>query len=785
MRRSYVYLALAALVALAACSGGASHVTPAPGTTGGVPLTISVKLPAAGTSAAARLPAYVSSGTFAIAVFAAPNGQPLPSSTHGLTAPCSASACTITINVPAGVEHIAVGLIDANRNYLAVGDHLVSVIPGAANSVAFVFFGIPASVSFALLSGTTTFTPGLAASATLSVSFLDDSGAVISGSAPLFYTYSLTSNVGSAVTFTPSILDAGVIAPNSAGTSTNIVTVHYDGTIIKVPSLTLSAVSLDGQSQLAVSAPAFTFSGTAPVFSTIAQTGVNVATQQNGSTWLGYVPAAVTLSSGVAVSVQFPSSITTPAPGLTPNPGGSFAFQLGNGDAPFTTSRRIAATSPAVPPHLAYDLPNVPVLARTGLAAYSMHRSTFSARRARAQATVGATRNFWVDQASIASGTVSPVSIPFVLQAVTAHGQIWVDATRGTPTSTLSAGIINQIAGNFEAAYALVSRYYGSSAYAGNVQAGSFDAIACLPGGSTPTETYDTFPIPDPGYMSVLITDQSDLGQGFGGYNSPGDYFPQDLANCYGAESNETPTITIGWFNGGLAEAQGFDLEAIAHEYTEIVAWVQHAILRGGQEEPNSVLDGLAQIAQDLSRGGLSPDTVYSASVYLSRPENYALTSFSGLENGQYGVNCSGCYGETYLFFRYLVDRFGTGILATIAQTAQTGMANISVATGESPQQLIEDFATTLAVSGTGISNVAAYNYTTFPLRRAYADIDGNRYSAAQLTPQPALTVNAGLQTVGVYPGAFVFFALPSSGNAVKVTDVQQDRSLWLGLATK
>jgi hypothetical protein len=423
---------------------------------------------------------------------------------------------------------------------------------------------------------------------------------------------------------------------------------------------------------------------------------------------------------------------------------------------------------------------------RSGIAPNAAARAALTSRRPAAQALVGTSRSFWVNKIAISSPNATNfISVPYVLQAITPHAEIWVDATAGTPASTLAPAIITQIANNFETAYALVSRYYGSSSYAGAVPFGAMASKACASDGTPIPNTFDTFPIPDPGYMTVLITDQSNLGAGFGGYNSPGDYIPQDIANCADAESNATPTITIGWFNGGLAEAQTTNLEAIAHEYTEIVTWVQHAIVRGGAEEPNSVLDGLAQIAEDLSRGGLSPDTLSAAATYLAAPQNYSLTSFSGFENGQYSVNCNGCYGETYLFFRYLVDRFGTGILATIAQSAQTGMANIAGATGESPQQLIEDFATTLAVSGTGISSSSNFAYTTFPLRTAYTDLDGKHYTAAQLTPAATLTVSTSVQDVGVYPGAFVFFALPSSGNAVKVTDILQNRSLWLGLATK
>ncbi|HEV3089026.1 MAG TPA: hypothetical protein VGX96_17575, partial [Candidatus Elarobacter sp.] len=506
--------------------------------------------------------------------------------------------------------------------------------------------------------------------------------------------------------------------------------------------------------------------------------GVNVATQQNGRTWLGYVPAGATIANGVAASLLMPQS--------------SFdmlfnrvTLQLGNSAQPFSARRtaRNARTSRSVPATL-WDAPrrfDIAKMRQAGRPVTAGHAAPYAFRRPRSLA-VGAQQKFWVDKFDITSSNVTYVNTPFVLGAITQHGAIWIDATPGTKTSQTSAASIGQLANDFESTWTLVSTYFGSTSYAGSAPPGAFVAVTCANGAYQ--NAYDNFPVPDPGYTNVLVTDQSELGAGVGGYNSPTDFLPQSIANCIGVESNAAPTITIGYSGAGSA------IQPMVHEYAEVAAFVQHAIARGGSSEGNNVLDGLAMIAQDLVTGRPESNNVGLASVYLAAPENYSLTAFAGYENGNLSDNCQGCYGETYLFFRYLVDRFGTGILAKITQSGQTSMANISAATGVGPQQLIQDFATMLTVSGTGITSASdpVTNMQSLPLRGAYTDELGQHWSALELTPHPEVTVTSSSQQLQFWAGAFVFFTVPPpgpNGSAVKAVDDIYYNSLWLGLATK
>lgn len=202
--------------------------------------------------------------------------------------------------------------------------------------------------------------------------------------------------------------------------------------------------------------------------------------------------------------------------------------------------------------------------------------------------------------------------------------------------------------------------------------------------------------------------------------------------------------------------------------------------------------DVLGQTAQDLVMGKPTSGTVSAAAAYLAGPQACTLTSFSCLDPQQgYVSACNACYGFAYLYARYLVDRFGIGVLQKLTQSALTGTANVAEATGVSWTQIMRDFGLMLAVSGTGVTPAtdAVTNLQALPLRAPFVDALGRSWTAAQLTPATAVTLGSATQTLGTfYPGSIALFTLPApgaQGTTVKVTDVNGNRSLWVGLATK
>jgi hypothetical protein len=114
------------------------------------------------------------------------------------------------------------------------------------------------------------------------------------------------------------------------------------------------------------------------------------------------------------------------------------------------------------------------------------------------------------------------------------------------------------------------------------------------------------------------------------------------------------------------------------------------------------------------------------ASAFLSAPQNFTLTGFAGIENGAYRSSSATNYGLSYLFLKYLTDRFGHAFVKELHTTTDIGVVNVANAASRrcscplTFQQLFTDFVTMLAVSNTGISNDPRYNLQSFSLRQTY-----------------------------------------------------------------
>ena len=171
-----------------------------------------------------------------------------------------------------------------------------------------------------------------------------------------------------------------------------------------------------------------------------------------------------------------------------------------------------------------------------------------------------------------------------------------------------------------------------------------------------------------------------------------------------------------------------------AHEFQHLINFVNHAILNDGSFEDSWINEGMSMLAQDFAVHRMFPNTVidvddsgYRAGQYLAAPQNYSLTSFTGIVGGSQAYNCSGCYGEEYLFQRYLYDRFGGDAYLHKMLGLPLSYANLQQATGIDPAQAISDFAVAIAASGTNATTDPRFGFTGISLRDTYADQWGNQ----------------------------------------------------------
>jgi hypothetical protein len=371
-----------------------------------------------------------------------------------------------------------------------------------------------------------------------------------------------------------------------------------------------------------------------------------------------------------------------------------------------------------------------------------------SVRRTRSVGTtVGSKNPFWTFTGAIGAGGSTYAQRSATLKVVTDHGYVWIDDTLVSP----SAADITAIANDFENAYASDTTHFGTAAYtASSAGMTSGSNPACDANGVSTGTTVPNFIVPTDGKIDVFVVDIQGLGTGVGGYFSSANYIYQSALNCLIGHngvtaqnvprSNELPMFVVGYNTGVFSNpAQNNDFEdredvvrGTSHEFQHLINFVNHAILNNVNSEEVWLNEGLSMLAQDLAVNRMFPsvpvdimDAAGRAHLYLQAPETYSLTAFTSVDsfdptNQQY--NCSGCYGEEYLFQRYLYDRFGGDAYLHKMLGASTGFANLQQATGTDPTQTIGDFAIAIAASGTGTTTDPRFGFTGINLHATYSD---------------------------------------------------------------
>jgi hypothetical protein len=357
--------------------------------------------------------------------------------------------------------------------------------------------------------------------------------------------------------------------------------------------------------------------------------------------------------------------------------------------------------------------------------------------------SVGSSNLFWVSTGAIGTNGTSETQRPATLRAVTTHGYIWVDDTLA---ATVNDSTVQAIANDFENAYDSDTTHYGTATYTStslgmigaNGRPGAYtacDSTGAPTGGGVPF-----YILPTDNKVVVFVVDVLGLGTGVGGYFSSTSYYYQTALNClighgYTAltvpHSNEAPLIVVGYNSpSGSSFETGEDLvRGTSHEFQHQINFVHHAILTNGDPEEPWINEGMSMLAQDFAVNKMFPSVPFDvadsgarARQYLAAPETFSLTSFTSLTGGTQHYNCSGCYGFSYLFQRYLYDRFGGDAYLKKMLNGQAGIANIQQATGADPAQTIPDFAVAIAASGTGATSDPRFGFTGITLRGVYTD---------------------------------------------------------------
>ena len=447
---------------------------------------------------------------------------------------------------------------------------------------------------------------------------------------------------------------------------------------------------------------------------------------------------------------------------------------------------------------------------------------------------VGQTRQFFVLTGNITgtggtSGNCppSPATIPCqtisaTLLAQSAHANVWLDNTvygnaaeyaKEFPSGTSA---FTTTANNFEQYFQIETSTFGPAYLASNP-----NFKQCTPSGGTPA-SYETPPdlsgTVDP-HINIVITNLlTSLGEG--GYFFSGDLIAQQSLNCGGssiAPSNELPMFYIGsdyypqqtgstapiynptfWLNSDMPRSISHEFQHYLHNLNKYLKPTSLGQL--GVFDDVWIDEGCSMLAEDIAANGIAIDTPRYSFSYLSNPDEYSLTSFTAYnpdplstsQNPPYAYfhNTAGNYGASYLFLRYVYDRFGPGALQTLYGSLTSGVGPIvAAAGGESFTPLYREWAIAVASQNSGtntngdrryqFSNAIVLNGPVTVTSRVKASgsrvlyfggpqppVDISQSPVNGNLPMPALNVGSTL-SLKMIDGATMFFhPAPASGGA-------------------
>ncbi len=225
----------------------------------------------------------------------------------------------------------------------------------------------------------------------------------------------------------------------------------------------------------------------------------------------------------------------------------------------------------------------------------------------------------------------------------------------------------------------------------------------------------------DDGHVTILMTQVvnqlTSNGGLITGYFFPGDLFAASASNPASNEQEIFYTL-VPDPNGahGIPISEDFTVNnvlpgVLAHEFQHMVSYNQKVFVQGGNTEEPWLNEALSHFSEDIT--GFGNENPARARIFLANPSQISIAPSSSPSLGQ--------RGGAYLFIRYMYEQSsnGTTFIQNLYNTADTGTSNIEQAFGgndgsfnEFPE-FVNQWATALVLSNTGLSSDSRYNYRT------------------------------------------------------------------------
>jgi len=250
--------------------------------------------------------------------------------------------------------------------------------------------------------------------------------------------------------------------------------------------------------------------------------------------------------------------------------------------------------------------------------------------------------------------------------------------------------------------------------------------------------------------------------QAAGGAFVAGFFFAGDLDPTFSSQFNHGEVFysIVADPNGTLscahsvAEVESGTPVTFVHELQHMISFVQHVLVRGGNTEEGWLDEGLSKYAEELAGRSYLPgnnpqftnfviNDLFDAYEYLKAPSGSPLLIPE--DTGSLAE-----IGASWLFTRYLVDRFGSGLPLKLHQTTLVGSANVAAQTGQPFTTLVTRWALANWVSDLpAFAPPTELQYSSWQFRTTFASLHAQD-STDFVRPYPLVPLTGGGGAVSV-----------------------------------
>jgi hypothetical protein len=207
----------------------------------------------------------------------------------------------------------------------------------------------------------------------------------------------------------------------------------------------------------------------------------------------------------------------------------------------------------------------------------------------------------------------------------------------------------------------------------------------------------------------------------------------------------------------------------LAHEFTHAVVFSERVFgdylpNAPRQDEESWLNEGLAHLNED-AHGYCWDNLDYRISAFLAEPQRFSVVVPDYYNAGLFRSH--GHRGATYLFLRWCEDRYGPDLVRKLAQTNQTGVANLETATARRFADLFREWTVSMLLSDSGLQAKGIEPFRRFDL---HAPLGARTLAGPCVEEVRLASAKRQAELAGTSAGYFLLHSPEGSRSRVTIT---------------